>query len=108
MKNKFNPRKSKSLKRKINSRNTKKTFLILCEGEKTEPNYFKGFRVKTANIRVLGTGMNTESLVKECIKYKNSSEFSNKDEFWVVFDKDSFSNSLINKAFKLVENQIIL
>ena len=39
------------------------SFLIVCEGEKTEPNYFKAFRVKSAQVVVEGTGCNTISLV---------------------------------------------
>jgi len=31
--------------RKVNTRDVKSRFLIVCEGEKTEPNYFKSFRV---------------------------------------------------------------
>ncbi|WP_394706873.1 RloB domain-containing protein [Marispirochaeta sp.] len=39
----------------------KQTFLIICEGEKTEPNYFKSFKVKSASIRIVGTGCNLNS-----------------------------------------------
>lgn len=37
--------RKKSLKRPVNIRNLRQRFLIVCEGEKTEPLYFKKFRV---------------------------------------------------------------
>jgi hypothetical protein len=39
------------------------TFLIVCEGAKTEPNYFQSFRLPSAAVRIVGTGANTEGLV---------------------------------------------
>ena len=36
--------------------------LIYCEGEKTEPNYFRSFRIAR---EVVGEGYNTLSLVKK-------------------------------------------
>ena len=30
--------------REVATREIKQTFLIVCEGSKTEPNYFRGFR----------------------------------------------------------------
>lgn len=50
-------------KRKENTRQTRKTILIVCEGEKTEPAYFQAFRLPHV-IEVLGVGKNTVSLVK--------------------------------------------
>lgn len=51
--NKF-PYKPKILIRPENTRNLRR-FLIVCEGEKTEPNYFKKI---SDNIEVYGTGYN--------------------------------------------------
>jgi hypothetical protein len=71
-------------------------FLIVCEGEKTEPNYFKAFpenpEVYDA-INVYGTGYNTISLVNEAIRLKTKAQNEKKPyiEVWCVFDKDSFS-----------------
>lgn len=47
--------RSKPLGRNVNIRPTLRTFLILCEGERTEPNYFRGFRAK-ADVEVEGKG----------------------------------------------------
>lgn len=48
------------LRRTVETRGLpKQTFLIICEGEKTEPNYFDAFKVKSAKIIIEGTGCNT-------------------------------------------------
>ena len=43
-------------------------FLIICEGGKTEPNYFKKFpQPQNGSITVRGTGANTDSLMELAI-----------------------------------------
>ena len=60
-----------SLQRRAGGRGRPKdTFLIVCEGEETEPNYFKAFRLSSARVWVHGLGFNTDSLVEEVIKEK--------------------------------------
>ncbi len=85
-------------------------FLIVCEGEKTEPNYFKSFKknVKSFvyNIETRGEGSNTLDLVKRTIKARNSSS-QQYDRVWVVFDKDSFTAANFNSAILLAENNNI-
>ena len=73
--------------RKVKSR---RWFLIVCEGEKTEPNYFKSFPVDTKVIKldIKGEGKNTKSLVKKAIEWKNKDEYDENDRFWCVFDRD--------------------
>jgi hypothetical protein len=39
--------------RKVKNREVKQTFLIVCEGEKTEPNYFKSFHVVSAKVCII-------------------------------------------------------
>jgi hypothetical protein len=69
---------------------TRRWFLIVCEGEKTEPNYFKKFPVNTRviNLDLRGEGKNTRSLVDQAIELKNSSEYDESNRFWCVFDRD--------------------
>ncbi len=56
----FWKRKRKIIKRKLGQRGpTNETFLIICEGQCTEPNYFKSFKVNSARILVEGIGCNT-------------------------------------------------
>lgn len=81
----------------------KQTFLIVCEGEKTEPNYFKSFRVSSAAIEIVGSGFNTVSLVEETkrIVKKRKKYDQEYDQVWCVFDRDDYSstfNAAIEKA----------
>ena len=86
-------------------------YLIVCEGKKTEPNYFNGLKKKInnkygnkvdvliPNIEVKGTGRNTTDLVKYTQKYVN---YSSKvyGQVWVVFDKDDYNDEQFNKAIE--------
>ena len=85
-------------KRHINFRETRKVILIVCEGTKTEPNYFeemgKHLRINT-KVEIDGTGRNTLDLVSYTASRKNDDDF---DEVWCVFDKDDFSDSDFNNA----------
>lgn len=92
-------------KRQIGVRRQYLNYLIVCEGEKTEPNYFKsliGFRNSSViSVDIEGAGTGTVRLVKDAIDIKNSS-FNKYDRVWTVFDKDSFNDfndaiSLANK-----------
>jgi hypothetical protein len=100
-------RKSKLYqKRSVANRELRERFLIVCEGEKTEPNYFRNFRtsLKISEIDVRGTGYNTVSLVKEAIRLKKEDEYN---QVWVVFDRDSFPSSDFNDAFTLAKKHNI-
>lgn len=87
-------KKSSSRKTNIDYYNrkvkTRRWFLIVCEGEKTEPNYFRRFPVDTNVIKldIKGEGKNTKSLVEKAIELKNDTESDEKDRFWCVFDRD--------------------
>ena len=85
--------------------------IIVTEGEKTEPNYFRKFPIFSKKVVVIGKDMNTISLIKETEiqVQKQISEYKKKYEkepketsVWCVFDKDGFSASdfgnAINKA----------
>jgi hypothetical protein len=97
-------------KRKERTREVRVYFLIVCEGEKTEPNYFKSFKTNVKSfvytIDAFGEASNTKDLVKRTIKYrdKSSQEY---DSVWVVFDRDSFSPNNFNGAIGLAENNDI-
>ncbi len=88
----------------------RKRFLIVCEGAKTEPNYFRSFRLnKDVRSTVVGAGMNTESLVQYAIdiRTKELNRDSAYDEVWCVFDTDSFSRAQINAALSLAKTNKI-
>lgn len=94
-------------KRKEKTKEVRVYFLIVCEGEKTEPNYFKSFKTNVKSfvytIDTLGEGSNTKDLVKRTIKYKDKSS-QEYDSVWVVFDKDGFSPNNFNGAIELARN----
>ena len=87
------------------------TFLIVCEGESTEPNYFRKFPIKTnvINMDIRGEGKNTESLVREAIRLKKVAEKEGHPyvQVWVVFDRDSFPQNHFNNALKLCDDNDI-
>lgn len=81
-------------KRKIDTREQRSCLLIICEGKKTEPNYFKSFDIPSPN-RVItdGEGYNTLSLVErtKAIVAKEEKKLGDSfDQVWCVFDKDNF------------------
>jgi len=83
-------------------------YLIVCEGQKTEPNYFEGLKqtlpqgvLTTCQINIQGLGNNTISLVRQAKNIKSRIEEESGrevDKLWVVFDKDSFSADSFNNA----------
>ena len=68
----YNPRKEHSLKRSYSFRIPKKSFLIVCEGENTEPEYFNAFRLTSATVKAVGKGLGTISLVKEALAIRKA------------------------------------
>jgi RloB-like protein len=76
-------------------RSVRRKILIVCEGAKTEPEYFNGFRVAKDVCEIQGIGANTLSLVNEAKKIKEKGDYS---EVWCVFDRDSFPRKNIVAA----------
>jgi hypothetical protein len=92
-------------RRKMNARPLRPRFLIVCEGEKTEPNYFRSFRV-TADVKVVGTGRGTTNVVKEAeeISVAATRRGEKYTRVWVVFDRDEFSATDFNAAIEQAKN----
>jgi hypothetical protein len=86
--------------RAVDTVSVRQRFLIVCEGEKTEPLYFKQFRVPGLVLEVKGTGMNTISLVVEALRLRNEEEY---DQVWCVFDKDDFER--FDEAIQLARSE---
>mgnify|MGYP003571294647 CR=1 FL=1 len=99
-------------KRSENTKTLKSSkWLIVCEGTKTEPNYFKQ-AIDEINktidnkyklrVDIVGKGMNTTSLVKAtellAVVDKNNKQVVPYGKIFVVFDKDSFSSANFNQA----------
>lgn len=95
-------------KRKTEIRTKRKFYLIVCEGEKTEPNYFNALKsnlprgiLELVSIDVEGTGKNTLSIIEETKRLKKvyEDQYLRKiDKIWAVFDKDSFTAEQFNNA----------
>jgi len=114
----FKKRKGVLKKRKEQIREQRPhNFLIVCEGTKTEPNYFASIRniinskhrgaidLKfPVKIDIVGTGYNTQSLIEET---ENIIRTANKEYgvVWCVFDKDDFSDSQFNNSIKSAETR---
>jgi len=85
-------------------------FLIICEGEKTEPNYFSAFKVnkEILKVEIEGLGANTDSLVQRADNLKRIKERERNikfDSIWCVFDRDSFTAQNFNRAIQLAQNK---
>jgi hypothetical protein len=76
--------------------NLRNLFRIYCEGENTEPMYFKSFPVNTeTRIEVLGLGRSKTALVEKVIEFckrdgliSGQANYDEDMQLWVVFDYD--------------------
>lgn len=73
--------------------------------KKTEPNYFKSFRVPKEVMDIRGVAHNTVSLVKKTIKIQK--EENDYDQVWCVFDKDDFPAENFEQAIELAKQHNI-
>jgi hypothetical protein len=77
------------------------SFLIVCEGKKTEPNYFRGFPKSRGSVvyeldfkgeneseKNMG-GISPKKVVEKAIKLQTQKKY---DRVWAVFDKDNFKD----------------
>ena len=102
--------KSEKKKQKEGKRELRTYFLIICEGEKTEPNYFKSFPQKVGmivyDLTFDGGGISTTKVVEKAIELRDKSP-QKYDRVWAVFDKDSFNVNSFNGAItKALSNNI--
>ncbi len=88
-------------KRIVDTRTKLVYFLIVCEGERTEPNYFselgKQLPRGTVELKIEGTGRNTIGLVDFAMKQRDNASRPY-DRVWAVFDKDDFPEENFNNA----------
>jgi hypothetical protein len=93
--------KFKPIARKVGTKSPHKTVLIVCEGARTEPDYFESFRLSKV-VKTVGTGTNTLSLVREAVMLSQDKGY---DEVWCVFDRESFPRANVTAAFKLMKQE---
>lgn len=109
------------LRRKVATKRIRKTLLVFCEGERTEPEYLNALKLEPAireaaavEIRIAqaNSGAVPLTLVRRAIdtRRKAVSENDEVDEFWCVFDVEwPINHPHLNEALALAEaNEISL
>jgi len=106
-----------SLKREVRNLETNKKILIVCEGEKTEPQYFNylinKYRLNTASVVVTGDcGSSPKSVYEEALSLYEASGGKHQieyDKVFCVYDCDDFTEHKMlkneikgRKAFELI------
>ena len=98
-----------------NAHKIKCRVLIVCEGLKTEPNYFKSFHMMENSgglvfeITNAGGGINTIQVVQKAIELRDKAIGDKKpyDITWAVFDRDSFDAADFDNAIHMAESNDI-
>lgn len=89
-------RKARELQRARPTRGQYERILIVCEGSKTEPNYFeeirKSARIPTASVRIMPSDLGTDP--RSVVEYTESFLRSNPgfDRAYSVFDRDDHAS----------------
>jgi hypothetical protein len=104
-------------KRPLRLKKYSQFFLIVCEDEKTEPNYFDQFKAHfpegTLYIRTVGTGRDPKGVIEQAIEKREEFKLECHKEIdfvWAVFDKDDADENetkinRFNDAFKKAEQE---
>lgn len=92
-------------RRKTAGRDPRKVYLILCEGKRTEPDYFQAFSYDERKyfLRIEGLGRSTSSLVRTAREYilDAKRERQKYEQVWCVFDKDESPDADFNSAVQM-------
>lgn len=100
-------------KRKKGTRSPRKVFVIVSEGKKTEPIYFRRYRERYCNLSIKTPDskctdpVNLAKFAKEQIKQEGL-DLKNGDKIWCVFDCDENPNERISKACKIAGKDVII
>src|SRR5690349_12946101 len=94
-------RGAEDVARRGSRREPRRRILVLCEGEVTEPRYFRNlrneFRTSLVEVEIEGQGAGPKTLVERAaLRKKESDRYARKeqdaflayDEIWCVFDVD--------------------
>lgn len=96
-------RRLRSFIRKQGKRKLRKKFLIVCEGGKTEPNYFESMRQAyriAVDVDVDPAGGDALSVVEKAIHKRKDY-----DAAWAVFDRDEVPTDRFSRALQIAENK---
>jgi len=87
------------LSRRTAKREPLRRFVIFCEGEKTEPAYFRALERKykrntliDLEIVPVGVPMTIAQRASAQMKRRGRNSFEEKDQIWAVFDRDEHPN----------------
>jgi len=100
-------------KRPFGNLPSRRYYLIVCEGKKTEPNYFEAIKralppEMVKRITISGTGNNTLSLVEYAQREVLARQRSGCPPYykiWVVFDHDSFNDDDFDNAISMISQK---
>ncbi len=107
------PTFGRSAARPYGNRPRRRYFLIVCEGEETEPKYFEAIarqlpKDMVSRVTVMGTGGNTLQLIdaaKKEIEKRRASRLPDYYYVWLVFDRDEFPADRFNSTIELAESK---
>ena len=88
--------------RRSDKQETIQRFLIVCEGEKTEPSYLGSFRGPALVLDIRGFGINPRKLVDKALELEEEGEY---EQVWCVFDRDDCDIGDFNGAIQRAESQ---
>lgn len=99
--------------RRMGNRLRQRSYLIVCEGEETEPNYFESLKSKLPNemigkVEIVGAGANTLTLLKVADDEIEKRKLEAKPAYyhvWIVFDRDSFKPSDFDNTIHSVDGR---
>jgi len=86
--------------RRVRVTPTKPVIIVVCDGAKTEPIYFRNFksRDKLFHVKVVSSGKNYQDLIKKGLLESNGVE--SVCDVWCVSDVDADPNTPHNEIFK--------
>lgn len=95
------------------ARSLRENILIVCEGTKTEPNYFKAIKTfhklstVDVGVEVVGAGQSTLSLTDYALSLQKSGP-GRYSQIWCVFDKDDFQPDAFDNAIARAQEHPVL
>ena len=96
--------------RRVEQRDPRPRFLIVCEGRKTEPSYFRQFPVakEFVDLEVIGYGQQPLNVVQYAIdRMEADGSHNSYDQIWAVFDRDDVPKQDFNEARELAKRKKI-
>lgn len=90
--------------RRVSTREVRQRFLIVCEGEQTEPKYFQAFQVPGLVVKIEDARERGRALIAKAEQLREEDDY---DQVWCVFDRDDLLPRQINEAFQLAEQRSI-